>query len=932
MDYVLPTEEAKLLQQQTSNYILNLKNHRVFHISSVLDNSMSISLDKIRPVGNALLSNHAIAEISSGHMEGIQDYKIRRHMKTLYDNCLSYLNFSRSQATKIRKEMELIYNWNYIYDRKHAHRQNQQGNVHNATNESENNLSFGGQLLLAPAIDPSGSHTSETNTNMYSNVYNNLHASPMTTEQQERCLTRDFFIQCFQYGERDLVRRYLMEYSEENILNLQYIHNLIKYGPTLGPLIKYVARGVLGLYILLMFIAIFLFNRDIGSRSNTYWTLIGLISFLQYNVLLLPIHIFMKKVILIHSIANICHEIAENIGERGKMIMLRTQGMIRNSNCYLQHFNAATRVARLYPTLPISRFLFSLNDLDVPLIINPLEVPARSTKESIVLGLRYALYPLTWTLSYLHIHGLCYLSPSVYDILINCCITLAIDILAVGLIFYSYSNPIYAIAIAALLGSLILIREVSLWVSHRYQAYKAYKVTQQSTFYALDRENIKKQLEEQTKKSFDAIPEEPFSPSHDIYSSNHIYHYNEVFSSQDMTGGIETVQSMKIPSKPDEKDSKVKGNRKLSNAMATSMVAAKFKQKLHKPYQPGDELNPDIKNYQPHLASTATISQVSGPPLHTSISRPAPMNTGNTDTIPSKLSFSQVVASATRVKRITGNTLRRQRNRRTRSREIMGETSRSASPDRVVGLTYVAEDGTAPTESAYNSSYRYQDAEGGTINNQGGFDPSPQQKGVAGGIVNPNNSSPLRKYASSRQKRAARQQSSRQNILSSFQDVSGSPTKSIASQNDDYGRSDDEMAEILGRSVNASTQLLNLSTDDALPTLDFLSVADREDSTAGMDRSRNGIAFGSESTISNWNSKGQAAAAQAAAVTGTVGLSHVSTEPSIAPVVGGGVVGMNDGSWANNPTIRNRMLAQAKRNRAGPGPMNSSAHDSSDEK
>ena len=46
--------------------------------------------------------------------------------------------------------------------------------------------------------------------------------------------------------------------------------------------------------------------------------------------------------------------------------MNRQKGVIRDSNSLIQHFNPACRVARAFPSLPISRFLMILNDYDVP--------------------------------------------------------------------------------------------------------------------------------------------------------------------------------------------------------------------------------------------------------------------------------------------------------------------------------------------------------------------------------------------------------------------------------------------------------------------------------------------------------------------------------------------------------------------------------------
>jgi len=46
--------------------------------------------------------------------------------------------------------------------------------------------------------------------------------------------------------------------------------------------------------------------------------------------------------------------------------MMRTTGLMRDADALVQHFNPACRVARMYPQLPISRLLMSINDFDIP--------------------------------------------------------------------------------------------------------------------------------------------------------------------------------------------------------------------------------------------------------------------------------------------------------------------------------------------------------------------------------------------------------------------------------------------------------------------------------------------------------------------------------------------------------------------------------------
>ncbi|RYH29179.1 hypothetical protein EON65_09430 [archaeon] len=61
----------------------------------------------------------------------------------------------------------------------------------------------------------------------------------------------------------------------------------------------------------------------------------------------------------------------ETLLARSRLILLRTQGLMRHANDYVQHFNPACRVARMFPAWHVSRLLFSVNDHDLPLRFAP---------------------------------------------------------------------------------------------------------------------------------------------------------------------------------------------------------------------------------------------------------------------------------------------------------------------------------------------------------------------------------------------------------------------------------------------------------------------------------------------------------------------------------------------------------------------------------
>eukprot|EP01006_Ploeotia_vitrea_P032031 TRINITY_DN64308_c0_g1_i2.p1 TRINITY_DN64308_c0_g1~~TRINITY_DN64308_c0_g1_i2.p1 ORF type:complete len:1100 (-),score=0.54 TRINITY_DN64308_c0_g1_i2:178-3198(-) len=112
---------------------------------------------------------------------------------------------------------------------------------------------------------------------------------------------------------------------------------------------------------------IFLFGVSIGPKSTRFW-LIGAIQAFAMDIFLLqPAKIWMNR-IGISTVAG--REIQKKhavLRDRSVSIMRRTQGLMKYSSAFVQHFNPACRVARDYPELPAARLLMSLSDYDLPM-------------------------------------------------------------------------------------------------------------------------------------------------------------------------------------------------------------------------------------------------------------------------------------------------------------------------------------------------------------------------------------------------------------------------------------------------------------------------------------------------------------------------------------------------------------------------------------
>ena len=65
---------------------------------------------------------------------------------------------------------------------------------------------------------------------------------------------------------------------------------------------------------------------------------------------------------------------------------------MRDANSLVQHFNPACRTMRRFPHLPISRFLLSINDYDVPHFTNTAMPMKLQAWLGLVVGLRLILF------------------------------------------------------------------------------------------------------------------------------------------------------------------------------------------------------------------------------------------------------------------------------------------------------------------------------------------------------------------------------------------------------------------------------------------------------------------------------------------------------------------------------------------------------------
>jgi hypothetical protein len=119
-----------------------------------------------------------------------------------------------------------------------------------------------------------------------------------------------------------------------------------------------------------MFYLISDYGKKIGERSIDLLSYLFAILVIEEFILSEPLMIAIKfNYLHPSSFLSQFNHLFQYLMIRSKMILIRRNGLISHANDFIHHFNKACRLARSYPTLPIARFLMSLNDLDIPLLL-----------------------------------------------------------------------------------------------------------------------------------------------------------------------------------------------------------------------------------------------------------------------------------------------------------------------------------------------------------------------------------------------------------------------------------------------------------------------------------------------------------------------------------------------------------------------------------
>ena len=137
----------------------------------------------------------------------------------------------------------------------------------------------------------------------------------------------------------------------------------------LGEQVLQVLTIATAAFILLgMAVVIYLFSTSIGSKAIPFWGNLTLFCLGTDIFLVQTMKIYLKNIILIAPLRKAVPLLCETLGKKVRFMMTHNSGMMKGALSLVQHFNPSCRVARMYPGLPISRYLLSVNDNDIPLL------------------------------------------------------------------------------------------------------------------------------------------------------------------------------------------------------------------------------------------------------------------------------------------------------------------------------------------------------------------------------------------------------------------------------------------------------------------------------------------------------------------------------------------------------------------------------------
>ena len=266
-----------------------------------------------------------------------------------------------------------------------------------------------------------------------------------TDEEKELYLMKAFILEHLSGYQRGIAQRYLL--SPGKFQSGRYA--------TSRAVMRVMAMVLLPLLYTAMFYAVYYCNSTMGSRSATFWLVACLIAVAQDALVLQPFRIWLKWIIIPAYVSQDVRELCHSIRLRFNSILLRRAGAMRDATAMVQHLNPACRVARLFPHLPVSRFLISLNDFDVPHLHKKAEGVEHSS------WLRWGLHAVSVTLPVIFLTLLTSIPLEMSDAVVDLAVSLLIN-LTMYIVYQLGTVSVFVaiFVVAALLGGTVALNEV----------------------------------------------------------------------------------------------------------------------------------------------------------------------------------------------------------------------------------------------------------------------------------------------------------------------------------------------------------------------------------------------------------------------------------------------------------------------------------------
>jgi hypothetical protein len=277
-------------------------------------------------------------------------------------------------------------------------------------------------------------------------------------QDKEVYLLKCFILEHLHGSKKSLLQRYF--FSEGRHLNPNYT----PYHTTK----KYISIVLLPLLWCAILYGIYFYQLPLGSRSSMIWLVFNIVSIIMDAGIVQPGRIFLKSIVVNGTVTSDMKEIISTLKKRMCAIMMRSEGVLRDANAHVQHFNPACRVARLFPHLPASRFLMSLNDSDVPYALKQKGGSLQTQQGWIAWFVITATVVIPSTL----LMWLTSLPVPIQDLAMELFMTTAFIAFTFVIYAFSLANPFLALVILFIAVASIVLKEIKLSMDIAYKKRK----------------------------------------------------------------------------------------------------------------------------------------------------------------------------------------------------------------------------------------------------------------------------------------------------------------------------------------------------------------------------------------------------------------------------------------------------------------------------